>query len=386
MTLSEQEIIKLQEKYKNYCASRNFAADLFDFNAELDKSLTFNESWQNIHNKVKLLLGKSLKEQADNAAAAQEMQQAQQRKQIEEQEKNTLEELQKIPALPIAEFKTFSEWRSYIIALKNSPDIHFLLGLGEKGLGKSFTTINTIKNLDFEYVYRNSKITPLMLYKFLFDNREGKLIIFDDNLNMLHNEVSLGMLLAALWSSEGRRVIRYESTSKLFTDLAIPNKFFFDSKVILLTNDINLKNKELSALQDRGFNYEFNFSYGEKVAVMREIIKIPNFLEYEKKKEILTYIEQKSNPAIDNFSFRLLLKAYSLYEYCSGTWKNLLDNLLKIDEAMNFVYCSIKNKDDVKTSINNFMLQGLGSRPTFFRLKKKLLSSIKVSSKTDVVI
>lgn len=313
---------------------------------------------------------KGLKEHIEEIKAIQEQQKQEENKRIKEEENKLLEELKKEKAKKIIDITSFNVWREYLKAMVQSEDIHFLVGLGGGGLGKSYTTINALKKMDVDYSYLNSKVTPLALYKFLYSNKD-KVILFDDILGLMDNEIIISILLSALWSATNKRIIHYETTAKVFEDLALPSSFEFTGKIIVLTNQFNLKNKYLNALKDRGFFWEFVFSYAEKIKVMKEIIRLNHDgLSFEDRQKILTFLIDNSSPATKDFSFRVLVKAYSLFKYNNDKWQQLVKSLLKDDERFSFVWAAQKNNTANASCI--FENSGYGSRRTYFNILKKV--------------
>ena len=223
-----------------------------------------------------------------------------------------------------------------------------------------------MKQLDVDYAYLNSKTTPLALYEFLYKNKD-KLILFDDVIGLLDSEISVSILLSALWSATSQRIIQYNTTAKVFEEKGLPAAFEFTGKIILLTNHMNFKNKFLRALQDRGYFFEFNFSYDEKIAIMREIIQVDHKLESIKREEVLEFMISNSCPATKNFSFRTLLKAFNLRLY-NENWQELVKSILVEDERILFVWKSM----GIKGAWKAFMEEGYGSRATYFNIKKSL--------------
>ena len=57
--MNEKEKEQLKVKYEKWCYERAISSDIFDFNAEIDGSLSFNknsdEAWQEIENKLNLM-------------------------------------------------------------------------------------------------------------------------------------------------------------------------------------------------------------------------------------------------------------------------------------------------------------------------------------------
>lgn len=312
-----------------------------------------------------------IREQVSYVQAQDEKIRLEEQKKVKEEEQKVIEAFKKEKAKKIT-IPAFEVFRSYLKTVLESKDIHFLIGIGDGGLGKSFCTINSLKEFtDFNNVaYLNSKTTPLALYQFLYKHKD-KVILFDDIIGLLDNDVSVGILMSALWSATKQRIIHYETTAKVFYKLNLPSSFEFMGKIIILTNHLNLKSKYISALQDRGFFWEFNFGYKDKIEIMREIVKVQHEeLDKEQRQEVFAFVIAESNPTTKNFSFRALIKAYNLYRYNPNTWKELVKSILKQDDAIAFVWDLMSKK--IENAWQVFVDEGYGSRATFFRIKRKL--------------
>ena len=316
---------------------------------------------------------KGLREQVDDAKAALEKAKLEENKLLKAQSEKLIEEIKTEKAKEIASIKSFKVFRNYIETVIKSKDIHFLVGLGSGGLGKSYCTISTLKELNIDYSYLNAKCTPLSLFEFLYRNN-GKILVFDDIIGILDNEISISILMSALWSATDKRIVNYQTTAKIFTDRALPDFFEFTGKIILLTNHLNVRNKYLAALQDRGYFWEFDFSYQDKIAIMKEIVKVDHpVLTLEQRKEVLSYLVKNSSPATKNFSFRTLLKAYNLFAY-NKNWRELVRSILIDDEATLFVWKAISEK--IKEAWKEFVERGFGCKATYYNIAKKLSKSL----------
>ena len=53
--MKPQEIEKLRIKYESWCQDHKLDSDLFDFDAELDRTLDYFEAWNEIEEKIMIL-------------------------------------------------------------------------------------------------------------------------------------------------------------------------------------------------------------------------------------------------------------------------------------------------------------------------------------------
>ena len=69
--------------------------------------------------------------------------------------------------------------------------------VGSGGLGKSYLTLDVVKRSGRKFVYLNTHITPLAMYKLLYQHSE-EIIICDDLKGVISNEICLAILKGAL--------------------------------------------------------------------------------------------------------------------------------------------------------------------------------------------
>jgi hypothetical protein len=257
----------------------------------------------------------------------------------------------------------------YIKFLISSNDAHSLLLHSKTGLGKTYTTIKTLKKLNVEYAYTNGVITTVALYKMLYENN-NKVIIIDDVETIFQDDRTVNLLKAALWDVDGIRQVTYKTSSKTLE--GYPEQFEFTGKIIILANDIIGKNNlSFQALLSRCIKYEIQYSYNEIKEIAKDIVK---------NKTLTTDIKNKVVDVIDNsitpqhfFNFRLLDRLISFLKYDINKGENLFFNSIDKDEDLDMFLNIINNNKSVTEQINKYIEQTGKSRMTFFRKKKKLI-------------
>jgi len=186
---------------------------------------------------------------------------------------------------------------------------------------------------------------------------------------LLLDEKTIGILKSALWSSVGKRIITYYTTSE---KLEAPEEFEFRGKVILMLNKIPKRNKEIiESLLSRVLTYKLDFSYEERLKIMYEmakILKIPL--------EVVDFLKSKFTPALKNFNFRTLIQLNIIKQYYNENenWKNVAEKLLEqnIDRKMKVVWELMNSNLSVKEQVERFREMTGMSRATFFRLKARI--------------
>lgn len=369
----KKKIIKLLK-------ANNIEHDTIDF-ASYSQDIPIEE-W--LFNEYGIIV-KSLKEKIEDSKAALELQAIQEKEQLEKETEELKSRITAEEVKHVIRIEKLNIIRNLITSTIQSSDIHFCLVTGSGGLGKSYTALSTLQaaglKSEVDYFELKSKTTPLSLYAFLYQHKD-KVILLDDVMGIFDNEISLSILLSALWSSTKIRTVQYRTTSKVFEELGLTESFEFSGKIILLTNNVNFTNQFMAALRDRSFFYNLEFTYEEKLQFMGKLIEIEHEkLNFGQRKEVLNAIISLSSPATESFSFRTLLKAYSLRQFCEE-WKEMLKVILPVDAAMLFVWQCIKDK--ISDGWKGFILEGFGSRATFFRMKKILMASVSQSQQKDI--
>jgi len=177
--------------------------------------------------------------------------------------------------------------------------INLLILKGSYGCGKTYTTLNYLKENDINYKYINSYATPLSFYQLLYENRNKDVVVFDD-LYGANNPLVLAMLKSACWISENNeRTISYYSTSGKLDSLELPSSFKFKARIILIFNEII---KDYEPIINRGITINFNLNFKDKLQIFEEIKN-----EAKIDDDVLQYIKDNCNEATNNLSIRTLV-------------------------------------------------------------------------------
>jgi len=257
---------------------------------------------------------------------------------------------------------------------------------GEGGIGKTVMTLQEIKNTlePEEWEYKCGYSTPLALYETLCLNKDKKIIILDDVEGLFNNAVSLSILKASLWETDGKRIVQYDSKSD---KAETASSFVLNAKIIILCNRIP-KNKDASvrALMSRTITYEVNFSYAQKLKICVDFIKANKDLTEEQKVEVERLLKQNTSMATDDFNFRTLRKAIAFIKYDKNQATSLFLATTKTNEDKE-AYLSVKHLPTIKDQIKAFSEITGKSRASYFRIKKLMKKeSIKVSTKNDMIL
>jgi len=224
---------------------------------------------------------------------------------------------------------------------------NFIL-FGGQGQGKTTLVLKTLIEEGIKPVYHSGISTPKALYEFLYENREDKMIVFDDCAGLINNVYAVSLLLSAMWSVDKKRIITWNSTKN-----DLPNNFVFTSRIIIIANKLP-KTDYAEVVLSRCLIYNLKMSYQKLIGMMYAIGD----------KEIVDHIKEHSNEATKNFDLRLLKKAESFYKYNKDTWKELTNSMLEKDEDLQLIIAGVDFEAwNDKTNL---------SRRTFDRYKSQL--------------
>lgn len=274
------------------------------------------------------------------------------------------------------EIEKFRNIRNYLDIVLNNNIFNGLIIEGETGIGKSTIIKSILKEKKRKFIYLNSYSTPLAFYKEVYRNRNS--IILLDDLEGLYKDVKGISILRALLNTDMVRFIRYETTS---SKLDVPNKFIFKGKIIILAN--NIRDKLNNATINRTIHRSISLTFQEKIDLMEKIIRFnyPELID-EKVKQIIEFIKKNADETIKNFTFRTIEKIVE-YHLHTKYWKELAFEELERDEDLVLIKKTIEDNKIVINQVRYFIDETGKSRATFFRLKKKLQKSLKVSKSQE---
>lgn len=329
------------------------------------------EEW--LKNEYSIII-RDYKEMYNQVKEAMKKQKDEEQKRLEEEEIKLIESFKNEKAKEV-NIDSFSNPQHFIRMVCRGHNNACLL-IGEAGIGKSFLTINTIKQeLKAEdYIIISGYITPLSLYITLYKNRD-KVIVFDDCRGLFENPNAVAILKPALWSTGTKRIVTYETTSKHANE--VPSAFECNSRFIILGNKLNIKDENIRALVNRALYWDFNFTFNEKCSIMRKVAETPyKKLSEEQRLEVAEFLIANTNPAVKDFSFRTLIKGYDFKEYDGQRWKDLLKSILKTDENKQVVWelkKKIESKEIKKSEAVKMFIDYTGMcRKSWFNLSKEV--------------
>jgi len=376
----EQEVVVVKDKdismsFKTWC-KKAFGENLdkVDVLAHYDRELNYSENKEAFTDNFNSMFCEEYKEEIKlrDVKEREKAEKDLQLSQIKKDEQKLVEEW-KNSSYEDIDIKSFDVPKHFIsMVCKGLSNSCVLVGGG--GSGKTYMTINVMKKEKANFVYQNTYTTPLELYKYMYDNKD-KIIVLDDIDGLWNNDKCLAILKAALWETDGKRLITMNTSDKVLQ--SVPKLFEFKGKVIILSNKLD-KNEHISALLSRSNYYELNFTHNEKLRIMKEIVKKPyKKTKIELRQKAFEMIRNNTSIATMELNFRTLIKTYDLLIYDNKKAENLLKSTLIENEEIKLVMTLIESNKGIQEQIGEFSLKTGKSRATFYRLKEQIKELMK---------
>ena len=226
-------------------------------------------------------------------------------------------------------------------------DVRAMIVTGPPGVGKSFGVEKVLAKHDvFATVAQNEKLkkyevvkgamSAIGLYKKLYEFSDKKcILVFDDCDSVLLDDLSLNILKAALDSSK-KRMIHWNTDSRLLRSEGVPNSFEFKGGAIFITN-IKFDNVRSKKLQDHLAALESRCHYldltidtdREKLLRIKQVVSECGMLDdYEfsdlEKEVLIDFIDEKQG-RLRELSLRMVLKLADLKKSMPGNWRSVAD-------------------------------------------------------------
>ena len=225
-------------------------------------------------------------------------------------------------------------------------DVRAMIVTGPPGVGKSFGVETVLAKHDvFATVAQNEKLkkyevvkgamSAIGLYKKLYEFQDKKsILVFDDCDSVLLDDLSLNILKAALDSGK-KRMIHWNTDSRLLRSEGVPNSFEFKGGAIFITNIKfeNVKSKKLKdhleALESRCHYLDLTIdTEREKVLRIKQIVEDGMLEPYEFQPwdvdEILDFIDNNKK-RLRELSLRMVLKLADLKKSFPDRWTRVAE-------------------------------------------------------------
>ena len=226
-------------------------------------------------------------------------------------------------------------------------DVRAMIVTGPPGVGKSFGVEKVLSKHDvFANVAQDEKLkkyevvkgamSAIGLYSKLYEFSDKKcILVFDDCDSVLQDELSLNILKAALDSGK-KRMIHWNTDSRLLRSEGVPNSFEFKGGAIFITNIKfeNVRSKKLKdhleALESRCHYLDLTIdTQREKLLRIRQVVRDTGMLDdYEledwAKAEVVDFISTNAD-RMRELSLRMVLKVADIRVSMPHNWKAVVD-------------------------------------------------------------
>jgi replication-associated recombination protein RarA len=223
--------------------------------------------------------------------------------------------------------------------------VRALILSGPPGVGKSYGVTNQLQKANLFNTIQNKQrwevvkgaTSAIGLYKKLYEySAKGSVIVFDDCDTVLFDDLSLNILKAALDSGK-KRIIQWNTESRVLDREGIPDKFEFDGAVIFITNvkfdQVRSKKLQdhLSALMSRCHYIDLTIDSAEdKLLRIKSVIEQGMLEEYQfadvkaVEQQILDYMGENMK-RMNELSLRMAIKLAELIKMRPDSWKLVAD-------------------------------------------------------------
>ena len=226
-------------------------------------------------------------------------------------------------------------------------DVRAMIVTGPPGVGKSFGVEKVLSRHDvFANVAQDGKLkkyevvkgamSAIGLYSKLYEFSDKKcILVFDDCDSILMEDLSLNILKAALDSSK-KRVISWNTDSRLLRSEGVPNSFEFKGGAIFISNIKfdHVKSKKLrdhlEALESRCHYLDLTIdTTREKLLRIQQVVRDCGMLdEYNledwAKTEVVDFITDNA-ARMRELSLRMVLKVADIRVSMPHNWKNVVE-------------------------------------------------------------
>jgi hypothetical protein len=222
--------------------------------------------------------------------------------------------------------------------------VRSMIVTGPPGVGKSFGVERVLGKHDLladvandaklkKYEVVKGAMSALGLYSKLYEFQDKKsILVFDDCDSVLLDDLSLNILKAAL-DSGNKRMIHWNTDSRLLRQEGVPNSFEFKGGCIFITNIKfeHVKSKKLKdhleALESRCHYLDLTIdTEREKVLRIKQIVEDGMLDKYDFEEgavqELLTFIETNKKK-LRELSLRMVLKLADLKASFPDRWESV---------------------------------------------------------------
>lgn len=249
--------------------------------------------------------------------------------------------------------------------------------------GDSTESAPTGRDDSRKFIHKSGFTTPLELYKILYLARHENCILFlDDMSGITKKDKAVEMLKAATDTEGDENIIEYQSSRDIEhptkSNKTLLNKFDFRGSLIMSFNDTP-DNRHFEALKDRGIFHEMNFSYDERIEIIKELAKSGDFspLSVEEQCEVAAWIESVTDPSV-HVSIRTFEKVCQMRHFGqeeSENWEKMALDVFDLDYEKYLVW-TLRTETDmsVEEQIEIYEEVTGKCRSSYYNRKDELLN------------
>lgn len=363
---------------KNYCNKYDIDEKEIDFLAENDSTLHFNEqNWkEQLLPLVKDTIKRTELEMELFKTDEEEVEKWNNERYsnfVNEEKQKAIEKIinQNEGSITKNKFKPIRELTSMVAkGVANGVVI-----TGEGGIGKTYNVLKQLNSLGLkdneDYVRLTTYSTPLEFYRQLYEHKDKKVILIDDVQSIWTNKTMVSILKGVLDDIGGKRIAQYSTTSE--KKGFVPDKFIVNAGIIIIANNLPLKDRDVKAVISRCHSYDMNLHYNDVIVLLTDIAKNIQIegVSQQERLEIVSWLDNYCNASYD-LSLRTFNRLIELYQHNKKSWKSLAKNFLNNDEDLEIALQVCKEYVSAKEQVKAFIEKSGKSRATFYTLKKKL--------------
>jgi len=380
---------------KQMAKSRGVDTQKFDFESLIDSSLSHKENLDLIEEELK----KATQGIEDSDIPSKDEIRAIQQD-IDERYREKVEELKRKEHEQFIENQNKSEevqtyynhFNQYARAVARGQH-HAMMVNAPPGIGKTYQLTNVVlpeevgtQGFDLQSGY----CPPFQFYKKLWEvqQSEAEVLVLDDIEGLINSKKALAILKQATWSANDSRMVEWNSSpSKLQNEDGqdIPPKFEFDGKLIMVFNEVDDSDPIVNSLMDRCFYYELDFTYEQRVKLLKAVAEqgLGLNIKQEKREQVAQWLHEISAPETQDFNLRTLEEALRIYKFQQSKgeqmsfedFEELVKPLIEVDDQLYEMRDIIVNEDytSTKERVQEFRDRTGDSRRTFFRVRDELV-------------
>jgi hypothetical protein len=253
------------------------------------------------------------------------------------------------------------------------------------GLGKTYN-VKRVLDADMhedKWTHMKGFTTPVELYKTLWSAQDdGHILFLDDMSGVTGNTKAIDMLKAATDTNGDENWVEYRTSRAIEhpekPEEELPKTFCFRGRVIMSFNDTP-DNEHFNALKDRGTFYQLNFTYKERLSLVREIAKLQGFsdLTVTEQQETAEWVASVSNSSMDVSlrTFQNICQMRYFGQETGESWERMAMGVFDIDHEK-YIIIQMREADrlSVEEQVEYFKQETGRSESHYYNLLSEIRS------------